>query len=139
MGFSRIAVVVLALGPVACSAGPVASEEPIPENCAEFIDVEKDIFQDRCATEFCHGAVERPAAELDLVSEGVAERIIGAPSWCAGDPLIEPGDPTGGVFIEKLDDPPCGLRMPVGERPLSAAEVHCVREWIVTAAAQHET
>lgn len=128
-----------ALAFAGCVAGPVADYESLPADCSLW-DVEADLFHERCIDGPCHGAVQFPAAGLDLETPGVGERIVGAPSnGCRRAVLVEPGDETGGVFMDKLtDDPPCGLQMPLGKRKLSESEFECVREWTAAAADANE-
>lgn len=118
-----------------CIAGPVAEYESLPADCSLW-DVESDLFHQRCIDGPCHGAVQFPAAGLDLETPGVRDRIVGAPSnGCRRAVLVEPGDETGGVFMDKLtDDPPCGLQMPLGKRKLTEPEFACVLEWTADAA-----
>jgi hypothetical protein len=123
----------------AACASPPPEYEALPADCSLW-DVEMDLFEVRCVDGPCHGAGAFPAAGLDLETPGVEERIVGAPSnECRMVSLVDPGDDTGGVFVEKLtDDPPCGLQMPLGEQKLTHAEVECVREWTASAATDAE-
>jgi len=117
-----------------CGAEP-APTESLPADCSLW-SVEDDLFAERCNDSICHGT-ERPAAGLDLVTPGIHERIVNArAATCGFEVLIEPGDETGGFFVNKLtDNPPrCGLQMPIGGADLSAAEIECVREWVVEGA-----
>lgn len=90
------------------------------------------LFAARCAGAGCHGA-DSPAAGLDLVSSGVAQRLSLAPaSQCPGV-LADPSDPEGSLLYRKVaGDPECGARMPLGRDPLSEAEVACVRDFIAS-------
>ena len=127
----------LGLAVVLAGCGTAPPEyESLPADCSQW-DVEDDLFQERCVDGPCHGAIEFPAAGLDLETPGVAARIVDAPSnACRMAVLVEPGDASGGIFVEKLtDDPPCGLQMPLGEQKLTHAEIECVREWTAAAAA----
>lgn len=99
-----------------------------PSGCG---DVEIEIFKPRCAQSGCH-ASRSPAAGLDLLSPGIAERVVGVASrTCADRLLVDPNDPSRDFFMEKLDPlPECGNRMPLIGKPLSADEVTCVRAWV---------
>lgn len=108
--------------------------------CSLAIDVQTDIFDDRCGTAACHeGSI--PAAGVDLIAPGVATRLVGVSSNsddCGGRVLIDPSDPDGSLFMQKfLATPPCGDAMPlnlIASQPpnlLSQAEIACVRAWAV--------
>jgi len=103
---------------------------PLPV-CREDIDVEQ-LFRTRCGSAVCHGGGSAPAADLDLVSPDVAERLVGKPSTeCEGQLRISPDIPEQSFLLAKLVDPPagCGSRMPlVGF--LTEAEIACVWVWI---------
>lgn len=94
------------------------------------------LFEARCGGA-CHAGNE-PVAGLDLVSPGVAARVLGqvsASDVCGGAAIV---DPAGGpqMLLGKLGDAPsCGARMPFGAAPLAAADVECVRRWIDDAVA----
>lgn len=79
----------------------------------------------------CHEG-ETPAANLDLVSDGVYGRMVGRPSdSCDGRVVVDPNDAGQSFLIDKLFGPPpgCGDRMPlVGF--LNDAEVGCVTRWL---------
>jgi hypothetical protein len=114
--------------------GACAGELDHPERFADcapgFVE---QLFQESCSGGGdCHDDSD-PEADLDLVTAGAGERLVGVASVqesCGGAPLI---DPAGGdhLLLQKLgDSPPCGARMPFGESRLSASEVECVRRWI---------
>lgn len=90
----------------------------------------EQIFAARCGD--CHGADE-PDAFLDLVSPGVANRVIGISSnteLCEGRSLVETTERPH-LLLDKIDgQPSCGAPMPLGQPALSASEVECVRRWI---------
>ncbi len=79
----------------------------------------------------CHEG-ETPAANLDLVSDGVYDRLVSRPSEsCDGRVVVDPNDAGQSFLIDKLFGPPegCGDRMPlVGF--LNDAEVGCVTLWL---------
>lgn len=94
----------------------------------------EEMFATRCAG-LCHTG-SSPEAGLDLVSEGVAERLIGATSeslFCEGKMLVAPDadDPMEHLLLDKLSESPsCGGRMPFGGEALTIAEVQCVEQWV---------
>jgi len=98
-----------------------------PANCA----VEREVFVARCGVEGCHGSVD-PVSSLDLASPNPALRLLNMRSRCCSIPLVVPGDPEASFLYQKLVQPrpTCGERMP-SDFPLTAAQVACVRAWIV--------
>jgi hypothetical protein len=93
-------------------------------------DVVARIFVPNCGGTACHGATA-PQQDLDLVSPGVASRVVGvAGKECAGA-LADPADPEGSLIYQKLlPNPPCGGQMPLARPPLGRAEAQCVLAWI---------
>ena len=100
--------------------------------CPDGVDVEADVFAARCGGSICHSPGDEPAGGLDLLSEGVAERVAGvtASSGCDGEVLAVPGDPDASLLVRKLGpNPPCGDRMPlVGD--LEPGDASCIADWI---------
>jgi hypothetical protein len=104
-------------------------------------DVETEIFaSNTCAIEgACHGT-NNPAGGLDLKSPGVSSRLLNQPAQateCGGALLIDPNNPSGGVFLETMtSSAPCGeasLKMPI-TGALSASDLACVQEWVASVA-----
>lgn len=93
-------------------------------------DVVARIFVPNCGGTACHGA-NAPQQDLDLVSPGVASRVVGvAGKECAAS-LADPADPEGSLIYQKiLPNPPCGGQMPLARPPLSRADAQCVLAWI---------
>jgi len=92
------------------------------------LDVEADIFQEKCNTSTCHNASDE-AANLDLESPGIASRVVGVDGECTGV-LADPDNPEESLLYTKLDSSPgCGLQMPLGGE-LSDEEKSCILEWI---------
>jgi hypothetical protein len=126
-GFHAVVVATAVLGTAGCKnddTGPTPDPDPL------MCDVPQ-LFVDRCGGEGCHGTEGSTAANLDLVSPGVEDRVSNAPgSSCAGI-LANPGDPEASLLYTKLtDDPGCGARMPMSGEPLTDDEMTCVRDWI---------
>jgi hypothetical protein len=97
------------------------------------------ILASSCGGEGCHGPSE-PAVGLDLVSSGLAGRLVGvtasADGECAERPLIDPAEPGASLLGAKTSTaPPCGSRMPLAGSFLSRAEQACLEEWIAAQAA----
>jgi hypothetical protein len=87
-----------------------------------------------CSGGSCHGGVNGVVFQPDLVSDGVATRLIGVvatgPS-CAGHLYIDPTNIAASLILTKLISPPaCGLQMPLGQSPLDQTKIDCVRSWI---------
>lgn len=139
IGTIRCVAAVLAAALTACAApleepgrfqeGATGTEE---DACAG-VDVEVDILAADCGGASCHGE-GGPAADLDLVTPGVAARLAGTASTsgaCGETLLIAPGDPDASLLYTKLAaEPPCGSPMPLGGEPLDEGAVACVRDWI---------
>ena len=90
-----------------------------------------ELLKLKCGSAGCHGAAS-PAAKLDLVSEGLGERLRDLPSTdaCAGYSQIDSAAPEKSLlYLKVTDTPPCEPRMPIGA-PLSAEEQACLLQWI---------
>jgi hypothetical protein len=101
-------------------------------SCDPSIDVQKDLVIPRCATSGCHSA-DGPANDLDLQTPGVALRIYGKHAFgCAKELLLDPDNPFGGYFFDKLtlQKPACGVPMPETGARLTPAELACVHLWL---------
>jgi hypothetical protein len=93
-------------------------------------DVIERIFSPNCGGSACH-ASDAPQQDLDLVSPGVASRVVGMPGKGCSVPLADPADPEGSLIYQKLlPNPPCGGQMPLARPPLGRADVACVLAWI---------
>jgi hypothetical protein len=108
-------------------------------------DVETKLFRSiKCSA--CHSAMTLFPTSLDTVSPGLAARVVDkmaetnnpAKGKCAGHALLSRSNPTGGLFVEKVEKTPpsCGDPMPMSMAPLSPGEVLCVKMWATLAAAQ---
>jgi len=93
-------------------------------------DVVARIFVPRCGGGGCHGPTA-PQQGLDLVSAGVAARVVGMPALSCAATLADPDDPASSFLYTKLSaSPPCGSQMPLAQLPLSAADAACILAWI---------
>ncbi len=103
-----------------------------PEQCEQ---VEQLIFAPRCGNAACH-ETSKPAAGLDLVSAGLASRVLAARSErCSNRPLVDPAGPGESFLVQKLGTGVrCGSRMPLARKPLSDEEAACVIQWVRTLA-----
>jgi hypothetical protein len=74
---------------------------------------------------------------LDLVTPNAAARIAATGAYATGScrgrgPLVNASDPSTGLFFDKLaSTPACGESMPLGAPTLSAAEIECVRAYML--------
>jgi hypothetical protein len=85
----------------------------------------------RHCTSGCHSANAR-AAGLDLESERPGVRLLNAPATLCADQILLTEGGGGYLFIKLVDAPACGARMPVGGgRALTAAEMECLREYLL--------
>ena len=93
------------------------------------------ILADSCGISGCHDSSPQAQAGLDLISPGVAGRVVDVNAvglGCETDILVVAGDPDASYLLDKVLNMPgiCGLEMPtVGV--LSADEVETLRQWII--------
>jgi hypothetical protein len=89
------------------------------------------VIAKKCTGGACHDN-DAPAAQLNLLSEGIADRLMNrASSGCADHVLVVAGDPSQSYLMQKLGSAPaCGAQMPMGGPPLSAEEQSCISGWI---------
>ena len=93
-------------------------------------DVVERIFEPSCGGTGCHGATGAQQG-LDLVSPGVAERVVGVPGIGCSATLADPASPEASLIYTKLSStPPCGSPMPLARPALSDEDVACVLAWI---------
>ncbi len=94
-------------------------------------DVVTRIFVPSCGGTGCHSAVG-PQQGLDLVSPGVASRVVGVAAKQCLQLLADPANPEQSVMYTKLlIRPECGTaQMPLARPPLSGTDVACVLAWI---------
>ena len=93
-------------------------------------DVVARIFVPTCGGTSCHGS-NAPQQDLDLVSPGLASRVVGVAGKGCAVLLADPTDPESSLIYQKLSPtPPCGSPMPLARPPLSRADTACVLAWI---------
>jgi hypothetical protein len=93
-------------------------------------DVVTRIFVAQCGDGGCHGELS-PQQGLDLVSPGVAARVVGVAAKGCAATLADPSNPRNSFLFQKLaPKPPCGSQMPLARTPLSAADAACLLDWI---------
>ena len=100
-----------------------------------------DTLLQQCTS--CHNPTSMASfANLDLMSDGVAARLVGVPATTAGTSgkcggkgnLLDKGTlPAVGIFIDKMSkvaaQQPCGDPMPFGNGPLAATDQACLQAW----------
>ena len=93
-------------------------------------DVIARVFVPSCGGTGCHGPTGTQQ-DLDLVSPGVRERVVGVPGTGCASTLVDPSNPEASLIYRKLlPAPPCGAPMPLARPPLSDQDVACVLAWI---------
>ncbi|HYQ04640.1 MAG TPA: hypothetical protein VER96_38465 [Polyangiaceae bacterium] len=93
-------------------------------------DVVARIFVPSCGGTGCHGP-SGAQQDLDLVSPGVAGRVVGVSGIGCTSTLADPANPETSLIYQKLlPTPPCGSPMPLARPALSDEDVACVRAWI---------
>ena len=93
-------------------------------------DVVARILVPSCGGTGCHSALA-PQQDLDLVSPGVASRVVGVPAKQCLQLLVDPQNPEQSLMYQKLlPKPTCGAQMPLARPALSSADMACVLAWI---------
>jgi hypothetical protein len=93
-------------------------------------DVVARIFVPSCGGVGCHGA-SAPQQDLDLVSAGIAARVVGVSAKQCLKVLADPQNPEQSLLYQKLlARPDCGAQMPLARPALSSADIACVLSWI---------
>jgi hypothetical protein len=91
-----------------------------------------------CMFAACHGGTPDPMVNGNLQIKyddkmGAYMHLVDVTSTsmlCAGRKLVVPRDSAGSLLIQKFSDtPPCGVKMPIG-KPLTAAQVKQIADWI---------
>jgi hypothetical protein len=105
--------------------------EPDPDSGATLSGHVQPIFDARCATAGCHGAVASAAA-LDLTASNARGDLLEVPATQNPDlHRVTPGNPTNSYLMKKLLEPGfAGVQMPAGAPPLSEDELETIRLWI---------
>jgi hypothetical protein len=112
---------------VDADAGAEAGAGPDIGPCG---DVVTRIFVPSCGGTGCHGAIGAQQ-DLDLVSPGVAARVVGVPGVGCASLLADPANPEASLIYQKLSPTPaCGSPMPLSRPALSDEDVACVLTWI---------
>lgn len=120
------------IGPGTSDAGTPDAGGPAPVAVPVCVS---NVFSMHCGTAACHGD---GATQVDLVSPGVAARLVGqqagAAGMCAGRVFVS-ADGSESLLLDKLSDaPPCGSKMPLVGAALADAELKCVMDWVASLA-----
>lgn len=108
-------------------AGPDPDAGPDLGPCG---DVVARIFVPSCGGTGCHGATAAQQ-DLDLVSPGVAQRVVGVPGLGCSTLLADPANPEASLIYQKLSPtPPCGSPMPLARPALGDEDAACILAWI---------
>ena len=93
-------------------------------------DVIARVFVPSCGGTGCHSA-NAPQQGLDLVSPGVASRVVGVSAKQCATVLADPQNPQQSLlYLKLLPQPDCAAQMPLARPALSSADTACVLAWI---------
>lgn len=103
--------------------------------------IQKNVFDKSCSSSSCHGEAKqggldlRPGASYAGLVDVEADKTAAKD---AGLVLVKPGDPDKSFLVVKLGTVPSGMgaRMPQGGKPLDAATITAIRNWIANGAEQ---
>jgi hypothetical protein len=119
-----------------CDAGPT----PTATRPATFAEIQRAIFQPRCAIATCHDDTSE-SGDLNLTADDAYEALFNVPpdiELAANRGLlrVDDFDPDNSFLLIKLIGPPVGegSRMPLVGDPLSAEEIQLIRDWITAGA-----
>ena len=95
----------------------------------------REIFTPNCASSGCHSGAGA-AAGMSLAADRIGAQLIGVVSPTSGMKRVDPGNPEGSYLLRKLrgDAGINGAQMPLGDAPLSGAQIALVRAWIAAGA-----
>lgn len=138
-------------GPHASPAGPAGTDHQQPPGNTETgefgpggscdIQALLALPENGCSNAGCHG--ERFQGNLDLLSPGVAGRLLGVASQseaCAGELLVDAENVDNSLLLRLVDpvrfqSAPCGVMMPFGSQTgVSATSLSCFESWVKTIA-----
>jgi hypothetical protein len=113
--------------------GTLSNPEDFGDGGMEVKDAET-ILAESCGTTGCHDDTAQAQAGLNLLSPGVANRIVDEPATgigCTDRIIVVAGDPDSSYLIDKVLNIPsiCGDQMPI-VGSLDASEIEVLRQWI---------
>lgn len=115
----------------ASSEAPTESHTEVPEAGCNIVQT---LSANGCSNNGCHGV--QHVAGVDLVSPGVAERLVGVRSVtdaCQDTLLVDRDRPQDSLLLRMIDperETPCGVPMPFGRAGVSAEDVGCFEAWV---------
>lgn len=113
-------------------AGSTPAEAGRDAGTGPCADAFERIIVPSCGDSGCHGSIATQQ-DLDLVSPGVAARVIGVPGTSCPVTLADPLNPEASLIYQKLLAPvPCGMQMPLARPALSTEDTACVLAWIAS-------
>ncbi len=114
-----------------CDSGGGPAGRPEAQGAAGgFSALAGEILVPKCASAGCH-AGEGASAGLDLTAGAAHASLVGKHARRRPDRLlVGPGDPEGSYLVERLVPGGDTPLMPLGGKPLEAAEVERIRAWI---------
>lgn len=122
---------------VALLGGCTSSSSPIPDGT--FSQIYPLLFpvHTRAQCNFCHSLPPNDVSNGKLsMGEDQATAYAGLmatsqSSKCGhAQQLVVPGDASASLLYQKLTNPTCGGKMPLGGSPLTAVQLEMVRTWI---------
>lgn len=142
----RAAALTLVAALASCGGDePAATTPPLPATWANV----QPLLQRACAFSSCHGGTGARAAGLTYGADAANARTAMVNVASTQVPrlrMVMPGDPSMSWLQHKIDGTMsthsecsaagnrCGVRMPQGSDPLTAAERDLIRRWIVAGA-----
>ncbi|HVU03460.1 MAG TPA: hypothetical protein VHE30_16990 [Polyangiaceae bacterium] len=125
-------------GPPVCKLNDAPDLGPGADGGEPCGDVVNRIIRETCVGGICHHAGKVQAAQMNLLSPCVADRIVGTPATCSGRLIVDPEDPERSFMLEKLttDTPECGGESMPYDNHLDRADLSCMKAWIRAIAAE---
>lgn len=130
---------------LACWRGPEVGEEqmqmlsPDGGRLMTFAEISTEIFEESCATSFCHKPDPPPAAPMSMEADKVYADIVGVDSSQKPSmKRVAPGDPANSYLIIKMRAATATAhgttRMPLNKPELPEAMIQQVEAWILRGA-----
>jgi len=121
------------------------ASEPTPVDASPDGDAHTDgcdmaavLSKHACSNNGCHG--EQPQGDLDLLSPGIEQRLVGVASTtgaCSGRLLVDPAQPESSLILQLIDPERfaqpdhCGVMMPFGSNDgVGNGDLRCFRQWV---------
>jgi len=140
MKVTRMSWSLLALAACAPPEVGPAIDPGTPGAQATFSSLSQRIFIPRCANSSCHAGSPPPSAPMSLEAGKAYDALVGAVSKeVPGLARVAPGKPDQSYLIDKLRGTAASVgglatRMPLGQVPLTEAEIAEIEDWIARGA-----